>query len=488
MTAVTAFEIPLDARPQSFYITLSGTEYRMTYRWNDAMQSWVVDVADASNNPVLSGAAVITGADLFAQYPELQIAGAAIVQTDHDADAVPTFQNLGSSSHVYYVPALQPAAAAPVAAGTSPPPTPPTPTPTPTVTMATTSDPLLAQAMGMTLIPPGNQKCILPNFAWMSSAGFGSLWYATAGSPVSPDTCYIWRINPKTLLIEASINVGQWPANEIRGEAARPEGMWFVDKAAGRILCINPAINAVVCVITGVGIPCYGLCADVKYLYASDIGHVYTIDPILALSIAAKSGGTVALSQVLAKPPAPITAQDTHVMSWDGLNHVFIPDISSDNLLFVLDTDTNTISTNGVNTGGCWGTHPDGRRVWLSEITSQSIAWFTLNGRGGLTSGARWNLPANTGPADIRCIRDEVWICGSTYPNADGTTGAVLVYDRDAANATTPTPKKIISLPGCTHCPSLQPYGDDVFVVGQQASLNQCAIVRIAIDDYSLIT
>lgn len=352
----------------------------------------------------------------------------------------------------------------------------------------TTSDPLLAQSLGLLLVPPGTQSVALPNLGWMVGVGFASLWAGTAGSLSTPDTCWIFRFDPATLAILAQINAGSWPTNEIRSITTRPEGMWFIDKAAGRLLMVDPATNTIVCIVTGFGTPAYSLCADNNYLYPADPGHCYQIDPVLALTLAKAGSGIIAKEQCMVKPAVALGATDTHVSAWDGGPNIYIPDISPDNKIFRIDIPTFTLAQIlSTAAGGAWRIYPDGRRVWFSEISAQSIAYFKQNPTGAPSSGARWNLPATTGPADLKRVRDELYVAGSTLPNADGTNGALLVFDIEAANGTTPTPKKVITFPGCEHLPSMAQYGDDMFAMTSADSLGISTMFRVAIDDYSLI-
>ena len=64
---------------------------------------WVLDIADASGNDILSGLPLVTGADLLAQYGYLGFGGGLWVQTASAPDAPPTFDNLGDDGQVYWV-------------------------------------------------------------------------------------------------------------------------------------------------------------------------------------------------------------------------------------------------------------------------------------------------------------------------------------------------------------------------------------------------
>lgn len=110
------YEVPLKGQSQTFTIALAGVTYQMTLMWraseptrfppssqaNTAGQ-WVLDMADALGNPLVSGIPLVTGVDLLAPYAYMGFTGSLVVQTDHDTDALPTYSNLGSTSHLYFV-------------------------------------------------------------------------------------------------------------------------------------------------------------------------------------------------------------------------------------------------------------------------------------------------------------------------------------------------------------------------------------------------
>ncbi|MGX6999916.1 phage baseplate plug family protein [Caballeronia sp. KNU42] len=99
----TYLEIPLSANPQSFKISLVGVTYEMTVVWNTPNASWVLDIADASGNPILSGIPMVTGADLLEQYAYLSFGFQLVCQTDNAPDVVPTFADLGTTGHLYVI-------------------------------------------------------------------------------------------------------------------------------------------------------------------------------------------------------------------------------------------------------------------------------------------------------------------------------------------------------------------------------------------------
>lgn len=100
----TFYEIPLTPDPQRFTVTLSGVDYRITVQYRAAGGAgWVLDIADTTNGPIVSGIPLVTGVDLLGQYRHLGFAGRLWVQGAADPDDVPTFEDLGIGSHVFWV-------------------------------------------------------------------------------------------------------------------------------------------------------------------------------------------------------------------------------------------------------------------------------------------------------------------------------------------------------------------------------------------------
>ena len=98
------YEIPLSANPQRFSISLSGIEYqlRVTYQ-NVTDGGWSIDIADKNGVAIVSGIPLVTGVNLLAQYDYIGFAGRLWVQSSGDTDALPTFDNLGTGSFLFWV-------------------------------------------------------------------------------------------------------------------------------------------------------------------------------------------------------------------------------------------------------------------------------------------------------------------------------------------------------------------------------------------------
>lgn len=101
----TIYEIPLTPGNQSFAVTLGEVEYRFSLTWRNAKEAgWVLDIADSGGAALVAGIPLLPGMDLLGQHKHLEIGGILYVATDGDPDAPPTFDNLGQTSHLYWVP------------------------------------------------------------------------------------------------------------------------------------------------------------------------------------------------------------------------------------------------------------------------------------------------------------------------------------------------------------------------------------------------
>lgn len=100
---MATYEVPLSPDPQSFSITMGSTEYRLSLLHLDTTEGgWLLDIGDTLGNALVNGIPLVTGHDLLEQHRHLGIAGTLTVATDADPDAIPTFDNLGVGSHLYF--------------------------------------------------------------------------------------------------------------------------------------------------------------------------------------------------------------------------------------------------------------------------------------------------------------------------------------------------------------------------------------------------
>ena len=100
----TLFEIPTAPQPRIISVALGAKVYTLRFGYAATENGgWFMDIADANAVPLVSGIPLVTGSDLLAPYQYLGIPGGIYVATDSDPQAVPSFTNLGVSSHVYFL-------------------------------------------------------------------------------------------------------------------------------------------------------------------------------------------------------------------------------------------------------------------------------------------------------------------------------------------------------------------------------------------------
>lgn len=101
---MAVFKVPMSTTPQKFQINLGGIDYLMTCKWCSADDGgWVLDIDDAeTDEPIVHGLPIITGADILSGLSYLGFTGVLFVYTDGDQYAVPTFDNLGTESNLYF--------------------------------------------------------------------------------------------------------------------------------------------------------------------------------------------------------------------------------------------------------------------------------------------------------------------------------------------------------------------------------------------------
>lgn len=101
--AENLYTVPLTSVPQDFNIVLAGVQFRIVCKWNE-FSGWIIDLYDGvSQAPIIMNIPLVVGCDLLEQYQYTGIQGSLIVYTDGDQYAVPTLDNLGGESNLYYL-------------------------------------------------------------------------------------------------------------------------------------------------------------------------------------------------------------------------------------------------------------------------------------------------------------------------------------------------------------------------------------------------
>jgi hypothetical protein len=103
--ATQVFRIPLTNTSQKFNISLSGKSLTFITRWNQFMPAWELGFQDPSTQQsVYTFVPLVTGTDLISQFKYNNILpGSLLCFTDGNADDIPTQDNLGTNSNLYYV-------------------------------------------------------------------------------------------------------------------------------------------------------------------------------------------------------------------------------------------------------------------------------------------------------------------------------------------------------------------------------------------------
>ena len=97
---MATFEIPLTPTPQTFETTLQGQRFRLTVLYR---AGWTLDIADANDVRLISGLPLVPGVDLLAQHRHAGVPGSLYVQGATQPDDLPTFDDLGRGSRVFWV-------------------------------------------------------------------------------------------------------------------------------------------------------------------------------------------------------------------------------------------------------------------------------------------------------------------------------------------------------------------------------------------------
>lgn len=103
---MAAIEIALvPSQAQVLDVSLGEVGYKLRLTYDTAQEgSWILDIGDANGAMLVAGLPLVTGVDLLAQYRYLGFGGGLVVTADRGAGEVPTFEGLGVTSHLFFVP------------------------------------------------------------------------------------------------------------------------------------------------------------------------------------------------------------------------------------------------------------------------------------------------------------------------------------------------------------------------------------------------
>jgi hypothetical protein len=102
------WEVPLTPRAQTMVLKMGdNAQYSLYFRFSRISKTWLMDVNDAADNGLVHSIPLVTGVDLFGQLRYLGIGGgvpmiAMTIAVGRSPDEIPTYENLGIDSHLYF--------------------------------------------------------------------------------------------------------------------------------------------------------------------------------------------------------------------------------------------------------------------------------------------------------------------------------------------------------------------------------------------------
>ena len=86
---------------QEFSITLNGTSYNMTAKWNSRASFWTLDIADENKIAIVNGVTLKTGSDLLSPY-NFGIGGLYVYNAS-DTEQEATLETIGVDAVLVYL-------------------------------------------------------------------------------------------------------------------------------------------------------------------------------------------------------------------------------------------------------------------------------------------------------------------------------------------------------------------------------------------------
>lgn len=111
-----AIELPAPIAPASTYrISLDGADFRLSWRWNDRMASWYLDLFEGDGTPLRLGVRVVLDWPLWGRFRHPRRPAGELLAVSLDGDAEPGAGDLGGRVRLIYYTADEVAAQAAVA-------------------------------------------------------------------------------------------------------------------------------------------------------------------------------------------------------------------------------------------------------------------------------------------------------------------------------------------------------------------------------------
>lgn len=100
---MATYEIPLTPEPQTFAIDLGSKTYEMVLEWGYVNNTWLVHMNDENGVRLLSSIPLVAGNDLLEPYAYMNLGGSLYARTDGQLFTPPSYENLGTLGHVFFV-------------------------------------------------------------------------------------------------------------------------------------------------------------------------------------------------------------------------------------------------------------------------------------------------------------------------------------------------------------------------------------------------
>ncbi len=97
----TLYEIPVRNPPCVFSFEFPEQACRLRFAYEDGEGTWIMDVSNDDDTPIVHGIPLVTGLDLLGPYASLGLGARLFVLSAGDPSDIPAFADLGTSARLY---------------------------------------------------------------------------------------------------------------------------------------------------------------------------------------------------------------------------------------------------------------------------------------------------------------------------------------------------------------------------------------------------
>ena len=99
---MSLYEFPTGPSARTYGVDLLGTRYQLLYTFSSENNTWMLDISDIYNTPIVTSIPLVTGADLLDTLGYLGIGGKLVAAMDTGVSP-PGFSTMGTLGHLYFV-------------------------------------------------------------------------------------------------------------------------------------------------------------------------------------------------------------------------------------------------------------------------------------------------------------------------------------------------------------------------------------------------